>query len=147
MSTARGRVVQLQRERCHLQAAAFLAQPDLMPSSRRSYGQTMRPLVRDLGAGIDVAEIDRNGLEFVVRQAWGDVAPRTWNRHLAASSWWPRSRASRVDGQRVVETSAPTVTPDPQGTVIPVPVRNLGRWSSGRPHQGGRPLPGAGPFA
>jgi integrase len=79
-------VVKLQRERCQLPAAAdaFLAQPDLMPSSRRSYAQTLGRLVRELGGEAEVAEIDPNQLEFVFRQAWAGVAATTWNRHLAA---------------------------------------------------------------
>src|SRR5437899_1270409 len=88
MSAARtrGRLVRLQRERSQLQAAAdaFLAQPDLAPSSRRSYGQTLRRLVAALGADHEVAELEPNRVEFAFRQAWSGVAPATWNRHLAA---------------------------------------------------------------
>jgi site-specific recombinase XerD len=79
-------VVRLQRERSRLQAAAdaFLAQPDLAPSSRRSYGQTTRRLVAVLGGDRDVGEFDPNKVEYAFRQAWSGVAPATWNRHLAA---------------------------------------------------------------
>lgn len=88
MSTGRttGRVVRLQRERSRLQAAAdaFLAQPDLAPTSRRSYAQTTRRLLAALGADHEVGELDPNRVEFVFRQTWSRVAPATWNRHLAA---------------------------------------------------------------
>jgi integrase len=79
-------VVRLQRERRRLPEAidAFLAQPGLMSSSRRSYGQTWRRLGAELGAELFIGDLEANRLEFVFRQAWSEVGPATWNRHLAA---------------------------------------------------------------
>ena len=83
---AAGRVVRLQCKRSRLQPAvdAFLAQPDLAPSIQRSYGQTLRRLVTDLGAEHEIADLNTNQVEFVVRQAWSRVGAATWNRHRAA---------------------------------------------------------------
>ncbi len=79
-------VVRLQRASHHLQVAAdaFLAQPDLAPSSRRSYGQTMHHLVKELGAEREIASLEPNQLAFVMSQAWNRVGPASWNRHVAA---------------------------------------------------------------
>ena len=62
---------------------AFLAQPDLAVSSRRSYAQTLGRLQRALGAERPLDRVSARELEQVARETWGTVAPATWNRHVA----------------------------------------------------------------
>jgi site-specific recombinase XerD len=60
-------------------AAAFLAQPDLAASTRRSYQQTLGRLERELGADQPLATLTADR----VTAAGADRAPATCNRHLA----------------------------------------------------------------
>ncbi|MGO9752663.1 MAG: tyrosine-type recombinase/integrase [Solirubrobacteraceae bacterium] len=62
---------------------AFLAQPDLADSSRRSYTQTLGRLRRELGPERPLQWVSGRELERAVVAAWGACAPATWNRHLA----------------------------------------------------------------
>jgi len=62
---------------------AFLAQPDLAPSSRRSYAQTFGRLRGALGADRSLERLGARELERAAREAWGHLAPATWNRHVA----------------------------------------------------------------
>jgi integrase len=62
----------------------FLAQPDLAPTSRRSYAQTTGRLVRASGPERLVAELVPAAVAATVERAWGRRSPRTWNRHLSA---------------------------------------------------------------
>jgi integrase len=64
-------------------AAAFLAQPDLAASTRRSYQQTLGRLERELGANQSLASLTADQLTAAVAGAWGGRAPATWNRHVA----------------------------------------------------------------
>jgi integrase len=64
-------------------AAAFLAQPDLAASTRRSYQQTLGRLERELGADQPLATLTADQVTAAVTAAWADRAPATWNRHLA----------------------------------------------------------------
>jgi site-specific recombinase XerD len=59
-------------------AAAFLAQPDLAASTRRSYQQTLGRLEHELGTDQPLAS-----LTAVVTGAWAGRSPATWNRHVA----------------------------------------------------------------
>jgi integrase len=63
-------------------AAAFLAQPDLAASTRRSE-QTLNRLERELGPGQPLGTLTTDQLTSVVTGAWGGRAPATWNRHVA----------------------------------------------------------------
>ncbi len=63
---------------------AFLAQPDLAATSRRSYAQTTGRLVRAFGTEQLVAELVPAAVAATVERAWGRHSPRTWNRHLSA---------------------------------------------------------------
>jgi RNA polymerase sigma factor (sigma-70 family) len=69
----------------------FLARGDLDPGTVRSYGQTLRRLCLDLGAGTPLAEVTAGKVSRVFAFAWAGAAARTWNRHRAAvrsfSSW------------------------------------------------------------
>src|ERR1035437_1156345 len=64
-------------------ADVFLAQPDLAPSSYRSYAQTLGRLGRDLGPERPLEWVCGRELERAVVEAWGGCAPATWNRHVA----------------------------------------------------------------
>jgi site-specific recombinase XerD len=64
-------------------AAAFLAQPDLAASTRRSYRQTLGRLERELGADRSLATLTADQVCAVVTGAWAGRAPATWNRHVA----------------------------------------------------------------
>ena len=64
-------------------AAAFLAQPDLAASTRRSYQQTLGRLERELGADQPLATLAVDQVTVAVTGAWGGRAPATWNRHVA----------------------------------------------------------------
>jgi integrase len=106
------KVVKLRHPARRLEEAvdAFLTRPDLAPSSRRSYTQTVRRLLRALGAGRDVGSLASDEVAAVVRQAWGALGPATWNRHLAAlhsffgycrrSGWVLEDPAAGLDRRR-----------------------------------------------
>jgi Phage integrase, N-terminal SAM-like domain len=64
-------------------AAAFLAQPDLATSTRRSYQQTLGRLEREFGGDQPLATLTADQVSAVVAAAWTGWAPATWNRHLA----------------------------------------------------------------
>jgi len=64
-------------------AAAFLAQPDLAASTRRSYQQTLCRLERELGADQPLATLAVDQVTAAITGAWGGRAPATWNRHVA----------------------------------------------------------------
>ena len=68
-----------------LQAAvdAFLAQPDLASSSRRSYAQTLRRLAAAVGPARPIAALQPGELETAAIAAWQGVSAATWNRHVA----------------------------------------------------------------
>jgi integrase len=63
--------------------AAFLAQPDLAASTRRSYQQTLSRLERELGADQPLTTITVQQITAAVAAAWGGRTPATWNRHVA----------------------------------------------------------------
>ncbi len=62
---------------------AFLAQPDLAASSRRSYTQTLGRLRAALGSDRPLDRVGARELERAALEAWGATAPATWNRHVA----------------------------------------------------------------
>jgi site-specific recombinase XerD len=64
-------------------AAAFLAQPGLASSTRRSYRQTLGRLERELGTYQPLATLTAGQVTNVVTGAWAGRAPATWNRHVA----------------------------------------------------------------
>jgi len=64
-------------------AAAFLAQSDHAPSTRRSYTQTLDRLDHELGGDQPLAALTVEALTGAVAAAWGGCAPATWNRHVA----------------------------------------------------------------
>ena len=64
-------------------AAAFLAQPSLARSTRRSYAQTLTPLMRELGSDRPLSTLTVEAITVAVTTAWGGRAPATWNRQVA----------------------------------------------------------------
>src|SRR5215207_2129740 len=64
-------------------AAAFLAQPSLARSTRRSYDQTLTRLVRELGSDQPLSTMTVEAVTVAVTTAWGGRAPATWNRQVA----------------------------------------------------------------
>jgi hypothetical protein len=64
-------------------AAAFLAQPSLARSTRRSYNQTLTRLVHELGGDRPLSALTVEAVTLAVAAAWGARAPATWNRHVA----------------------------------------------------------------
>jgi integrase len=64
-------------------AAAFLAQPSLARSTRRSYNQTLTRLVRELGGDRPMSRLTVEAITAAVTTAWGGRAPATWNRQVA----------------------------------------------------------------
>jgi integrase len=64
-------------------AAAFLAQPSLARSTRRSYNQTLTRLERELGDDWPLSTLTVEAVTVAVTTAWGGRAPATWNRQVA----------------------------------------------------------------
>jgi site-specific recombinase XerD len=64
-------------------AAAFLAQPSLARSTRRSYAQTLIRLVRQLGGDRPLSTLTGEAVTVAVTTAWGGRAPTSWNRQVA----------------------------------------------------------------
>jgi site-specific recombinase XerD len=64
-------------------AAAFIAQPSLARSTRRSYDQTLTRLLRELGGDPLLSTLTAEAVRLAVTTAWGARAPATWNRHVA----------------------------------------------------------------
>jgi predicted secreted protein len=61
-------------------AAAFLAQPSLARSTRRSYDQTLTRLMRELGSDRLLSTLTVGATTVAVMAAWGGRTPATWNR-------------------------------------------------------------------
>jgi integrase len=64
-------------------AAAFLTQPSLAPTTRRSYQQTLDRLERKLCAEHPLEDLTVEAVTVAVTTAWGRCSPATWNRHVA----------------------------------------------------------------
>src|SRR5512133_1751662 len=64
-------------------AEAFLSQPSLARSTRRSYDQTLTRLVRELGRDRSLSTLTVEAITVAVMTAWGGRAPATWNRQVA----------------------------------------------------------------
>lgn len=79
-----GRVIPLAPSEQTLAAAAtaFLAQPSLARSTRRSYDQTLTRLVHELGDR-PLSALTAEAVTLAVTTAWGARVPATWNRHVA----------------------------------------------------------------
>ena len=95
------------RDQVSLQAAvdAFLAQPDLATSTRRSYAQTLQRLATAAGASRPLASLDAGELEGAALAAWGQASAATWNRHAATLGSFQRYCARRALGSAGVSGS------------------------------------------
>ncbi|BCJ27707.1 sigma-70 family RNA polymerase sigma factor [Actinocatenispora sera] len=75
--------------------AEFLGSDRHRAGTLRSYRQTLRRIVLDLGPNTPLAEITADSVARVFAVAWGTAAARTWNRHRAAvrsfGAWVGRS--------------------------------------------------------
>ena len=77
---------------------AFVSQPDLAPTTRAKYRQTLTVVEDELGG----APVTASGLVGVVDQRWHCVSPATWNRHVATvqsfARYCTRTRILEIDG-------------------------------------------------
>ena len=62
----------------------YLTSADLLPSTVKVYQRTLGRIVAELGVGAELGDIDRADLEAYLERHHADVAPATFNRHLAA---------------------------------------------------------------
>ncbi|MEV7629286.1 RNA polymerase sigma factor [Actinoplanes sp. NPDC089786] len=123
-------------------AEAFLARDDLGAATLRSYRQTMVRLRRSLGDRLPLGELTADRVARAFAVAWGDAAPATWNRHVAAArtfaAWIGRSEAasglSRKDVTRAEKAAREVVWHSES-----VPLRERTLWTlieeSGAPIQ------------
>jgi hypothetical protein len=144
-------------------AAAFLAQPSLARSTRRSYEQTLTRLVHELGGDRRLSTLTVEAVRVAGTTAWGGRAPATWNRQVATVrsflGFCRRRRAVgrlrpslQADGEILDEPMAPL--PDRLGPAAAAADRRAHPWTPlpGRPAPGpsasasdGRSLPGDRP--
>lgn len=61
----------------------FAARRALSDATRLSYAKTLRRLARDIGPDRPLSDLAHGELAHVVEQAWGALAPATWNRYVA----------------------------------------------------------------
>src|SRR5437660_4670658 len=80
-----GQVVRMPKKAISLQAAvdAFVSQPDLAPTTERTYRQTLTVVVAALGPALPIGELDPAQVQGVLEQRWSKAAPATWNRQVA----------------------------------------------------------------
>jgi len=130
-------------------AAAFLAQPSLARSTRRSYDQTLTRVVHELGGDRPLSALTVEAVTLAVAAAWGGRAPATWNRHVATvRSFLGFCRRRRWLGEDLAATNrstAPRPSPCPSwsdcGVVTPsgCATRRCGGSCTRRPHAPPRP--------
>jgi len=88
---------------------AFLSQPDLAPTTRAKYRQTLTVLEDELG---DVRVTGAGLAGVVVAQRWHHASPATWNRHVASvrsfARYCERTRILKVDGDVELQRRAET---------------------------------------
>lgn len=78
-----GRAVSKKSATFQAAADAFVSQPDLAPTTQRSYRQTLAAVIADLGADRAVGELEPAQFQAVLVRRWGGTAPATWNRQVA----------------------------------------------------------------
>src|SRR5215207_10931143 len=119
-----GRVVSLTTSEQALAdaAAAFLAQPSLARSTRRSYDRTVTRLVRELGGDRPLSTLTVEAVTAAVMTAWGGRAPATWNRHVATvRSFLGFCRRRRWLGEDLVADLERRPEPVDRTKAIPLP--------------------------
>ncbi len=82
-----GQVVRMPKTGITLRKAvdAFISQPDLAPTTERTYSQTLAVMVAALGPDLVIGELDPVQVQGVLEQRWGKAAPATWNRQVATA--------------------------------------------------------------
>ncbi|HEX6358671.1 DUF6596 domain-containing protein [Actinophytocola sp.] len=83
----------------------------------RSYGQTLRRLCRALGGQVPLSSLTTDQVTQVFATAWGQAAPRTWNRHRSAARTfgaWADLDDLTAGVARRTESPAPTRTIGPE---------------------------------
>jgi hypothetical protein len=85
---------------------AFLSQPDLAPTTRAKYRQTLAVLEDELAD----APMTGAGLAGVVAQRWHHASPATWNRHVGVST--TSSRRTTLSVSRRVASAPPEACAD-----------------------------------
>ncbi len=80
-----GELVRMPKKAITLRMAvdAFVSQPDLAPTTERSYRQTLAVVVAALGPALRIGGLEPARLQEVLEQRWGKAAPATWNRQVA----------------------------------------------------------------
>jgi hypothetical protein len=85
---------------------AFLSQPDLAPTTRAKYRQTLAVVEDELGD----AAVTGAGLAGAVAQRWRHASPATWNRHVATvrsfSRYCSRTGVLEIDGDLELQRRA-----------------------------------------
>ena len=91
---------------------AFLSQPDLAPTTRAKYRQTLAVVEDELGD----APVTGAGLAGAVAQRWHHASPATWYRHVATvrsfAHYCTRTRTSRSTATSIC-SAAPRSTTTP----------------------------------
>jgi len=122
-------------------AAEFLARENLDAATLRSYGQTLTRLCRAVGARLPLAELTAERVAEACATAWGDAAPRTWNRHVSAirsfSAW--ASTADPAPGSAAAPGLGSAAAPGLGSTVG----SGLGSEAGPRPGSEAGPRPGS----
>ncbi|MFI7135783.1 hypothetical protein ACIBQ1_59770 [Nonomuraea sp. NPDC050153] len=80
-------------------ATAFLNRRDLDAGTLRSYRRTLTRLRTGLGDGVLLTDLTVEKTAVVFTAAWGNAAPRTWNRHRSAR-WSMTDLAALVERRR-----------------------------------------------
>jgi predicted RNA polymerase sigma factor len=108
----------------------FLARPSFAPATAHAYRQTLFRVRRSLGEETPLSTVTAESLTMAVSSAWPSVAPRTWNRHVAAVrsflGWAGRpDLAGALAPQPVTRTAASFLS-----TVVPhdAPLRERALW-------------------
>ena len=114
-------------------ADAFLGRDDLEAATLRSYRQTMRRLRRTLGERLPLSSITADDVARTFATAWGDAAPATWNRHVAAARTFAAwsGRPALVETLSKKEPTRPQ-RPPKQGTTWDTentPLRESALWT------------------
>jgi len=80
-----GQVLRMPKKGVTLRKAvdAFISQPDLAPTTERSYRHTLAVVLGAVGSEMLIAELDPVQVQSVLEQLWGNAAPATWNRQVA----------------------------------------------------------------
>ncbi|MFC7527369.1 DUF6596 domain-containing protein [Actinoplanes sp. GCM10030250] len=101
------------------------------PATARAYGQTLSRIARSAGDRTPLGELTAERVAEIFVMTWPDVAPRGWNRHVAAfrsfCTWAELpGLAAALHSRPITHTAPPPPAPSPRGEY---PVRELALWS------------------